>query len=61
MGRFEFRYSRGIALELERNGKTKFLDKKEAKDLLKELKIYTLPTLYIKDIPLLRIEEKNKV
>ncbi|MFH1048037.1 MAG: hypothetical protein V1732_00025, partial [Patescibacteria group bacterium] len=49
----------GMALEVERNGKAKFLDKKEAEDLLKQLKVYTLPTLYLKDFPLLKAEEKK--
>ncbi|MBU4338245.1 SPOR domain-containing protein [Patescibacteria group bacterium] len=49
----------GMAIEVERNSKTKFLDKKEAEDLLKQLKVYTLPTLYLKDFPLLKAEEKK--
>lgn len=49
----------GMALEIEKNGKTKFLDKKEAEDLLKQLKVYTLPTIYLKDSPFLRVEEKK--
>lgn len=49
----------GMTIEVERNGKTKFLDKKEAEDLLKQLKVYTLPTLYLKGSPLLKVDVKK--
>lgn len=49
----------GLAIEIERNGKKKFLKKQEAEELLKNLSKYTLPTLYLKNYPLLRIEENK--
>ena len=45
----------GLALEIERNGKTKFLTKEELEHFQEELKKYTLVTLYLKGDPLLEV------
>lgn len=46
----------GMTLEIERNGKTKFLNEKETEIFMRELKKRTLATLYLEDSMLLRIE-----
>ncbi|MCK4491820.1 MAG: hypothetical protein KAU03_04295, partial [Candidatus Altiarchaeales archaeon] len=47
----------GFSVEIERNGKTKFLSREEIENLSEELSRYTLPSQYIKNSPLLEILE----
>lgn len=51
----------GFSVKLERNGQTKFLDKKEMEEFTKALKEYTLPTLFLKKSPLLEVGEKKEI
>ncbi len=46
----------GMTLEIERNGKTKFLNEKETEIFMKEIKKRTLAALYLEDSMLLKIE-----
>ncbi len=48
----------GFSLEIERNGKNKFLSKGEVEEFIKALKQYTLPTLFFEKSPLLEVGEK---
>lgn len=47
----------GMTVEIERNGKTKFLNETETKIFMRELKKRTLATLYIEDSMLLKVEK----
>jgi hypothetical protein len=50
----------GLAVEIERNGKKKFLTHQEVLSLLTKTKEFTLATLHVRDDPLFKIEETNQ-